>query len=161
MERIDSFTMSAGYFWLSNFYECDIDGYTSTEAYYQSMKTTDLAIRETFKKMDPKTSKKEGRKIELRPDWDAIKDTVMLGALVIKFEDPHLADMLVATHPAILIEGNTWHDNYWGDCHCYLNEELGYGVEASHPDCLREGKNMLGHMLMAVRGFILNENVGL
>lgn len=145
MDVIDSFTISAGYFWLSNFFETPVNGYGSTEAYYLAVKTIDKADRERFKTMDPKTSKKEGRKLTLREDWDVIKDAVMFDAIVYKFdENEFLQEKLIATYPALLVEGNTWHDNYWGDCHC--------GVR---PECETPGKNMLGHMLMTARAALM------
>jgi predicted NAD-dependent protein-ADP-ribosyltransferase YbiA (DUF1768 family) len=54
-----------------------------------------------------------------------------------KFADRDLADRLVATHPHKLVEGNTWHDQFWGDCHCGR--------------CPGEGENMLGVALMELR----------
>ena len=41
------------------------------------------------------------------------------------------------TGDAELIEGNTWHDNYWGVCSC--------------SKCNGRGKNRLGKLLMKVR----------
>ncbi len=54
-----------------------------------------------------------------------------------KFGDPELADQLVSTHPHQLVEGNTWHDQFWGDCHCGR--------------CPGDGENMLGVALMELR----------
>jgi predicted NAD-dependent protein-ADP-ribosyltransferase YbiA (DUF1768 family) len=36
-----------------------------------------------------------------------------------------------------MVEDNWWHDNYWGDCHCF--------------QCFRIGINMLGQIWMQVR----------
>ena len=44
----------------------------------------------------------------------------------------------MATAPAPLLEGNYWHDNYWGDCKCKTCEKT-------------EGQNKLGRILMIVR----------
>lgn len=63
----------------------------------------------------------------------------MVEVLQEKFRDPQLADLLVATHPKDLIEGNDWHDNYWGDC--YRGDE----------HCTGPGENMLGVLLMELR----------
>ena len=38
----------------------------------------------------------------------------------------------------MLIEGNYWHDNYWGNCLCPKCKEI-------------EGQNQLGKILMKVR----------
>lgn len=54
-----------------------------------------------------------------------------------KFAGPHPADQLIATHPHPLVEGNTWHDQFWGDCRC--------------DRCPGQGDNMLGVVLMGLR----------
>lgn len=87
----------------------------------------------------PGMVKRAGRAIDLRPDWEKIKVDVMYDALQLKFQDPELRAKLIATKPARLIEGNTWHDNYWGDCHC--------------EQCKNKiGQNKLGILLQKVRG---------
>ena len=150
---IDSFTVSTGYFWLSNFYESDIYGFGSTEAYYQAMKTKDHNVREEFRTMTPHESKKAGRKITLRDDWEVVKDAVMFKALHKKFQDPDLKQKLADTGTAMLIEGNTWHDNYWGNCLCWKD---GWRPEMKRKytstECVMRGKNMLGTQLMILRG---------
>ena len=52
-----------------------------------------------------------------------------------KFSDPELAEALLATGDAELVEGNTWGDPFWG---VYKGK----------------GENMLGRLLMEVRGEI-------
>lgn len=59
-------------------------------------------------------------------------------------QNKHLAKRLLDTDDALLIEGNTWHDNYWGDCKC------------SHPKCSNKGRNALGEILMEIRDEIKN-----
>lgn len=125
------------YFFLSNFYPCQIffDGieFTSTEAAYQCAKTLMVIDRFDFGKMNPGDSKRAGRQLIIRGDWeDGAKDRVMLELLLQKFSLPLLAKRLIDTGDAELIEGNTWGDTYWGVCK---------GV----------GKNMLGKQLMQVR----------
>jgi len=80
-----------------------------------------------------------GQNVQLRQDWDAVKDDVMLGLLRQKFTKlNHYGPLLLETHPRELIEGNYWHDNYWGDCKC--------------PKCIHvPGSNKLGHLLEQVR----------
>jgi len=85
-------------------------------------------------------AKQLGHKVELRPDWDEVKYQVMMRLVMKKFRDhPELAEKLLATGDALLVEGNTWHDNIWGNCTC------------GKPECLNPGLNWLGHILMAVR----------
>jgi hypothetical protein len=50
-----------------------------------------------------------------------------------------LAERLVATGTAFLVEGNRWCDNHWGDCRC------------GRTRCAQPGLNVLGRMLMALR----------
>ena len=75
----------------------------------------------------------------MRPDWDARKLTIMHNLLVHKFEEnPDLVPKLLDTGGAVLVEGNTWHDNFWGSCIC--------------PRCSGErGRNHLGRLLMQLR----------
>ena len=59
----------------------------------------------------------EGRNRQnpLRPDWEEVKDKVMLQALRMKFsQNPEIAKELLATGDAILIE-HTQNDDYWAD----------------------------------------------
>ena len=82
----------------------------------------------------------EGRNRQnpLRPDWEEIKDEVMLQALRMKFsQNPDIAKELMATGDAILIE-HTRNDAYWAD-----------GGDGS-------GKNKLGLLLMQVREELKN-----
>lgn len=118
---IDSFT--GEHFFLSNFYEAPIDfggGLVakSGEHVYQAMKTEDLT--EALAVLATPTageSKKLGRKVTMRPDWDAVKDEVMEGVLHEKFAPgSELARKLMDTGDAILVEGNHWGDTYWGVC---------------------------------------------
>ena len=67
----------------------------------------------------------------------------MLDGLRYKFAIPELRDKLLATGDQYLEEGNSWHDNYWGNCDC--------------PRCKDTmGRNMLGQLLMQVREEIKN-----
>ena len=54
--------------------------------------------------------------------------------------------ILLSTNDAILIEGNTWHDNTWGDCSC-----------GDRPECKKPGLNLLGKALMLVRKELQDE----
>lgn len=147
---------SEGYDYLSNFYQVPItlDGtiWPTTEHYFQAMKTIDPAQRELIRTAPRANIAKAmgGRagyklpngswfKIELRPDWEAIKVAVMTKAVGAKFyQYPVLSRRLVETYPFELIEGNHWHDNTWGDCSCSR--------------CISTpGLNLLGLILMKIR----------
>lgn len=136
---IDSF--SGMYFWLSNFYRSPIffDGYecATVEHAYQGAKAQDPANRlSIFQSKSPKEAKRAGRKVKLRPDWEEVKDAVMMECLIQKFTlHPDLRCKLLNTGDAMLIEDNHWGDTYWGVCD-------------------GDGCNKLGQMLMLVRSML-------
>jgi hypothetical protein len=73
--------------------------------------------------------------------WHKINHKIMWTALAMKFEQhPDIKEKLKSTEKFELIEGNTWHDNYWGDCHCARCRKI-------------KGQNTLGQMLMTIRKF--------
>lgn len=122
---------------LSNFYPCEIlyggITYPSTEHAFQAAKTPDMDDRRKIADCaHPNGAKKLGQKVKLRPDWDTVKDQVMLQLLLIKFADPILMTKLRETLPHELIEGNHWGDFYWGVCG-------------------GRGLNKLGKLLMRIR----------
>jgi ribA/ribD-fused uncharacterized protein len=119
------------YRFLSNFFIPVHD--KSNEHYYQAEKAQWPDERLwVLDAPTPGLAKKRGRKVALRPDWDEIKDEVMLRLLRRKFKNAGLARLLLATQDADLIEGNHWGDTYWGVCG---------GI----------GENKLGKLLMQVR----------
>jgi ribA/ribD-fused uncharacterized protein len=126
---IDSFTGEHAF--LSNFF-VEPDGDT-VEHYYQAFKTDDhKAMKRILNAPTASAAKKLGRKVELHADWEEIKEDVMLHLLRAKFKDEDLAQKLLDTGDAELVEGNKWGDTYWGVCR-------------------GKGKNRLGELLMQVR----------
>jgi ribA/ribD-fused uncharacterized protein len=130
------------HFFLSNFYPVTVsyDGveYPSVEHAYQAAKTTDLRQRLIVRRQPtPGAAKRAGRKLFLRPNWDAVKISAMTELVGEKFKRPELATKLVATGDAELIEGNNWGDTFWGQHN---------GV----------GENHLGKILMTVRDELRN-----
>jgi predicted NAD-dependent protein-ADP-ribosyltransferase YbiA (DUF1768 family) len=81
------------------------------------------------KKMGSKEGYK-GKVLPIRPGWEeGIKLDVMRAVLREKFAvGSEEAEMLMETGDALLIEGNTWGDTYWGVCkgtgHNYLGKLL-------------------------------------
>ncbi len=135
MEKIDSFRDK--YFFLSNFYLCKIkiDGveYSSGEAAFQAQKCVDKEEKARFVELTPLLSKKFGKSVKLRPDWEKVKVDIMTEVVRAKFtQNTDLAEKLIATGDAELIEGNHWRDYFWGMCN-------------------GKGKNNLGKILMKIR----------
>lgn len=131
------------YRFLSNFYRMP-DGST-LEHHYQARKATALTDYDwVMAAPTPAAAKKRGRQITIRPDWELVKRDVMVQVLRTKFEREPYRSMLLATGDAVLMEGNDWHDQYWGSCDCPMH----YGVE---------GQNWLGKLLMQVRGELRDE----
>lgn len=138
---INSF--SGPYEFLSNFYNCPVKAwgitYRNSESAFQAQKTKDEEIRKEFSNLNPSQGKLKGRNIELREDWEEVKDNVMYHILRYKFyQNKDLFVKLMNTENEELIEGNWWHDNYWGDCYCDKCKDI-------------EGQNKLGKMLMDLR----------
>ena len=86
----------------------------------------------------PGQAKKMARKIQKVENWDEIKLHIMFNLLLYKFSFEENRQKLLATGDEDLCEGNIWHDNFWGDCHC-------------EHCCNKPGKNHLGRLLMKVR----------
>lgn len=130
------------YAWLSNFYITPIiyNGikYTSTEAAFQAQKCPERALE--FVDLPPALAKKLGRQVPLRPDWEEVKDKVMYEVVYYKFKyNEDLKQKLLATGDEGIIEGNTWHDTYWGVCK-------------------GQGLNKLGKILMMIRTRLREES---
>lgn len=151
---IDSFR--GEYRFLSNHYPSDIDmSYVwqpritfkmpTAEHAFQSLKAIHSGLEDSEKMVwlwrivgltDPADAKHYGSKgmIEINPiQWDRMSEYYMGRVQQQKYlQNPELADRLIATGDAALIEGNTWGDRIWGQVD---------GV----------GENKLGHVLMQVR----------
>jgi ribA/ribD-fused uncharacterized protein len=115
--------------------------YPTAEHAYVAAKTLDPQIRAWVRQIDtPGNAKYRGKSIALRPDWEDVRNDIMLVILRSKFtRNQQARDQLIATGDAELVEGNAWHDNYWGRCRC--------------KECRRHGdaQNVLGRLLMQVR----------
>lgn len=86
--------------------------------------------------MSPAESKKWGRNIQVRKNWDKIKYDVMMQLVFDKFwRDLKLRKQLIGTGDKHLEELNHWRDEIWG-VNCWTGK----------------GTNWLGEILMKVRG---------
>jgi hypothetical protein len=116
-DKIDSF--HGEHRFLSNFWPCRVmlkgEFYHSVEAAYQASKTTDLEARRPFQIANAKEAKSLGKRLALREDWDDVRLPVMEGLLRQKFSPGgELAQRLLDTGDAELIEGNWWGDQFLG-----------------------------------------------
>lgn len=141
---INSFT--GEYAFLSNYYDpCPMtfDGrmYRNSEAAYQAQKCANERMKDLFAELDPDEAKAIGKRVAIVDDWDDRKAEVMRGVIRAKFEQhPELATRLTGTGDEKLVEGNTWHDNFFGDCECSACEDI-------------PGLNWLGVILMDEREY--------
>jgi len=139
-------SFSGKHHFLSNFFEAGVflDGlsFDTVEHAYQAAKSLDLEYRWDIRRAhSPGLAKRLGQKAKLRPDWERIKVQVMTGLVREKFElHLELAEQLLATGNASLIEGNTWGDRFWGVCD-------------------GRGENHLGKILMQVRDELRGEDL--
>ena len=135
------------YRFLSNFFSSPIKVNTaagifvfpSVENAYQAAKCNKISDIKQFTDCFAGVAKKLGRNVELRPDWNKIRLQVMTNLVEIKFQtNAELKHKLLQTEHLQLVEGNYWHDNYWGNCICTKCSNI-------------EGQNHLGKILMQLR----------
>ncbi|KAE8742500.1 hypothetical protein FOCC_FOCC011966, partial [Frankliniella occidentalis] len=84
---------------------------------YQAAKTFDIREKIRIRNAEsPKEAKLIGKSLKrLRSDWDDIRVKIMLDVLCSKFEaGTDIELQLLETGDRELIEGNNWHDNFWG-----------------------------------------------
>jgi ribA/ribD-fused uncharacterized protein len=149
--KIDSFTgVWACY---SNFHTKTVllDGvkYRAVEHAYQAAKILDpqkrLVLSLDFNpNLTAGQAKRIGQNLDLRKDWPEVKIPVMRDLLVQKFSDLELRTKLLASGDRELVEGNWWHDEFWGVC--MGTDRCKYGPHWPG------GENHLGKLLMEIRG---------
>lgn len=131
------------YVFLSNFYECPVEygglTYKNSEAAFHAQKTLNEAERKQFTVLNASASKKLGRRIALRDDWETVKTKIMYEICYAKFsQNEDLKAKLLATGDEYIEEGTYWHDNIWGNCYCEKCKNI-------------QGENRLGTILMKIR----------
>lgn len=142
-------------FFLSNFFEIPVKvgnlTFGSTEAAFQGCKykaalggqKEQYEFLEAMIKATPSQSKKLGKRLSIDLDkWESIKVSCMREVVKAKF-DQHddLRLKLIETGAALLVEGNNWKDFFWGRCE-------------------GKGLNVLGSILMELRGYYFWRDVG-
>lgn len=112
------------YAFLSNYFDpCPMQyegqNFWNSEAAYQAQKCADAEEKGLFTTASPDDAKRMGKRVRLVDDWEHKRVDVMRGVVHAKFnQHKDLARQLMATGDAMLIEGNTWHDNFFGVCSC-------------------------------------------
>lgn len=140
-KQIEIDIFKGSYYFLSNYYESPLiyDGisYPTVEHAFQAAKTLDFNKRQEIANQSTQgKAKRMGRHVQLRGDWENIKDSIMEELIIQKFtKHSYLKQQLLKTEDKRLIEGNDWNDTYWGVCD---------GI----------GENHLGRILMEVRGML-------
>ena len=178
-EQPQSFT--GKYEFLSNMYLCTIIigdlVFPSAENAYQAMKCKTRKEMEQFQNITPYEAKKRGAEVELRSNWEDIKDKVMKKILEAKFEDQELAVELLKTEGMYLCEKNYWGDTYWGKAPVEITHYFVDGKEvdaktynksfrSAEPVTQKKttekkviGENKLGKLLCEVRDEIIDSHV--
>lgn len=126
-------------------FELDNAWWPTSEHYFQAQKFVGTSLAEQVRQArSPKEAASLGRRrsLPLRPDWEQVKDEIMLQAVLRKFEThADIRAILLKTGEEEIIE-NTTTDYYWG---C--------GTDGS-------GRNMLGKTLMRVRQILCDRAQG-
>ena len=134
----------------SNFY-IERDG-SHVEREFQAAKYEGHPIRQAIvrRTASPRTAKRLGRRWRLTEDelaaWNERRVDVMVALVDKKVDDwDYIADALLATGSAQIVEINRHHDNFWGDCLC------------GGPKCRGKGQNWLGETWMLIRRRLLED----
>jgi hypothetical protein len=139
-------TFDGEYRFLSNFYPASFvwqdNLWLTSEHAYQAAKCIDPAERTLILNLPTAVAtKRAGKLVKMRPDWDEVKVDLMLEIVFEKFnQNPELKAKLLATGSARIEEGNTWRDTTWGIC----------------PPGSNKGQNHLGRILMDLRAGWIN-----
>lgn len=123
----------------------------SAEHHYNAAKTLDpVEQAKVYAQDSAGRAKRIGRTVTLRAGWDDhLKFGVMESIIQAKFApETEAARRLLLTGSALLIEGNRWHDQYWGQCGCERHYHW-------------PGGNNLGRLLMAQRDALAGRRAAL
>ena len=123
-------------YFLSNMYPCRVQyrgtEYTCAEGAFQAQKCIKESEKRLFIGINGFDSKKLGRKVSLKSNWEMEKLAIMEEIVRAKFvQNPTLAKKLISLQGNIQ-EDNSWNDPFWGVCN---------GI----------GENHLGKILMKIR----------
>lgn len=150
---MDILVFDGPFFWLSNFFSRELEyrglTFQNSEAAYQAEKCLDPYDKFRFMYLNPSEAKKQGRRVQIRPDWDQIKDQVMYEVCMAKFsQNRDLLKKLLATD-GLLVEGNTWGDKYWGQVNGVGRNQLGITLMRIREEFSFKGSKMKKVILVA------------
>lgn len=113
--------------------------YASSEHLFQALKATNDKDKEFIRNAKtPQDSKKNGRAVFIRMDWESVKVDAMRVSLYLKFyHKTELIEKLIETGDRYLEETNWWNDTFWG-----VYYKTG------------KGENWLGRLLMELRSHL-------
>jgi len=128
--------------------EVQFNGITfpTVEHAFQAAKSQDLNAKLKFTEefLTPREAKEMGRTLDLRPDWDEVRDVIMMILVRVKFFDNEdLGTKLLETGTANLVMGFSTpskYDAYWGAL-----------ITECDSNPIVDGDNRLGRILMDVR----------
>lgn len=137
------------YRFLSNSYNSPVTykglTFPNVEAAFRAQKCTDEEDKLKYTKADnPDFTDLMSKKTDSNTDIEPKNSHLMYEILLAKFSNPELQQKLLSTGYDKLINGNTYHDNYWGNCTCKKCRDT-------------EGSNRLGSNLMLVRNYYRDE----
>jgi ribA/ribD-fused uncharacterized protein len=139
IEPIYFYSKTGPFYELSNFapfgFECDGTFWPTVEHFFQAQKFTDPTYRERIRiAHTPKDARALGqsRQFPIHPQWESVREEIMLKALRLKFQRTELKAFLLATGQRPLVEASPF-DHFWGA-----------GQDGS-------GQNRLGQLLEQVR----------
>jgi ribA/ribD-fused uncharacterized protein len=131
---------------LSNFspHSATIYGWTfpNGEAAFHAQKHSDFDYWTKLTDASPQEAKRLGRTIPLNvAEWDVARiDAMKLVVAAKTMQHEEIRQLLLDTDDAILIENNTWHDQFWGSCECPGHRSI-------------VGRNALGRIWMLQRDY--------
>lgn len=141
-------------FWYAPFTMPEFPGtiLPTREHYFQARKAVSSAdLNWILTAPSPQEAKRRGNAIQCRENWDDLRRLVMMQAVLTQFSahDP-MRSVLGGTGRAVLVEGNSWGDTYWGAV-VSGSELTGNAPVWSCGGLVLAGHNWLGRILMMAR----------
>lgn len=119
-------------------FQPDFKVYPSSENLYQALKCKYIKDRELFQNVDPHKSKRIGKTIEIRYDWDNVRLEAMQLAIDLKFKNIELAEKLINLPDDKIIEFNNWGDRFFGICNGEGLDHLGKILRAKKQQIIKD-----------------------